>query len=151
MEPLFKSLDEVPAVDTIINCDSELDVWKNICESKKAVNQVNHQLLPVPMGLLSSIFADDNNGPINNGTLYTLCVLVLDIIRETEDLKSSKYIKALISFLVFPTHLKEKRFNPINYSGFILKPASDTGKHYKETIDLMRLEIEWANVDEGRA
>ena len=94
------------------------------------------------MGLLSSIFADDNNGPINNGTLYTLCVLVLDIIRETEDLKSSKYIKALISFLVFPTHLKEKQFNPIKYSGFILKPASETGIHYKESIQIMKEEIE---------
>ena len=77
------------------------------------------------MGLLSSIFADDNDGPINKETLYTLCVLVLDIVRETEDLKSSKYIKALISFLVFPTHVKEKQYNPIKYSGFILKPASD--------------------------
>ena len=95
------------------------------------------------MGLLSRIFADDSDGPINKGTLYTLCILVLDIIRETEDLKSSKYLKALISFQVFPTHLKEKQFNPIKYcSGFILKSASKTGKRYKESIQLMKLEIE---------
>ena len=94
------------------------------------------------MGLLSSIFADDNDGSINKETLYTLCVLVLDIVRETEDLKSSKYIKALISFLVFPTHLKEKQYNPIKYSGFILKPASETGKRYKDSIQLMKQDIE---------
>ena len=71
------------------------------------------------MGLLSRIFANDNKGPINKETLYILCVLVLDIVRETEDLKSSKYMKALICFLVLPTHLKEKQF--------ISKQASKTG------------------------
>ena len=68
-------------------------------------------------------------------TLYTLCVLVLDIVRETEDLKSSKYIKALISFLVFPTHVKEKQYNPIKYSG------SETGNGYKDSIQLMKQDI----------
>ena len=135
-------MNEVPAVETLINCNNEQEVWSQICAHKQAVNQVNHQLLPVPMGLLSSIFADDNDGPINKETLYTLCVLVLDIVRETEDLKSSKYIKALISFLVFPTHLKEKQYNPIKYSGFILKPASETGKRYKDSIQLMIQDIE---------
>ena len=171
---LFKKLDKVPAVDTLINCESEQDVWSHICADEAAEDPVNHQLLPIPMGLLSSIFADDNKGPINKESLYTLCVLVLDIVRETEDLKSGKNIKALICVLVLPTHLtKEKQFNPINYSGIILKQASSTGKHYKDTIDLMKLEIkqtirvisssstskptketdsiEWANVDEGRA
>ena len=155
-----------------MDCNNEQEVWSHICATKQTVKPVNHQLLPIPMGLLSSIFADDNKGPINKESLYTLCVLVLDIVRETEDLKSGKNIKALICVLVLPTHLKEKQFNPINYSGIILKQASSTGKHYKDTIDLMKLEIkqtirvisssstskptketdsiEWANVDEGR-
>ena len=135
-------MNEVPAVETLIDCNNEQEVWNQISVHKQAVNPVNHQLLPIPMGLLSSIFADENDGPINKETLYTLCVLVLDIVRETEDLKSSKYIKALISFLVFPTHLKEKQYNPINYSGFILKPVSDTGKRYKDSIQLMKDDIE---------
>ena len=33
---------------------------------------------PNPMGLLSSIFANDNKGPIDKETLCTLCVLILD-------------------------------------------------------------------------
>ena len=134
---LFKKLDRVPAIDSpLINCESEQDVWSRICADKAIEDPVNHQLLPIPMGLLSStIFADDNKGPVNKETLYTLCVLVLDIVRETEDLKSSKNIKALICFLVLPTHMKEKQFTPINYSGFLLKQATSTGKYYKETIN----------------
>ena len=84
-------IDRVPAVDTLINCESEQDVWSRICADEAKEDAVNHQLLP--MGLLSSIFADGNKGPIDKEILYTLCVLVLDIVRETEDLKSSNISK----------------------------------------------------------
>ena len=84
---------------------------------------------PNPMGLLSSIFANDNKGPIDKETLCTLCVLILDIVREIEDLKSSKYIKALICFLVLHTRMKEKhQFSSINYSRLLLKKITGTGK-----------------------
>ena len=39
---LFKSLDKVPKIDALINCESEKDVW----DDKK--DAVNHQLLPIP-------------------------------------------------------------------------------------------------------
>ena len=130
---LFKKLDKVPAVDTLINCESEQGVWNHICAEETVDDPVNHQLLPIPM----------DKGPINKETLFsTLRVLVLNIVREIKDLKLSKYIKALICFLVLPTHLKEKHFTAIKYSGFLLKPASSTRKYYKDSIQLMKLDIE---------
>ena len=56
-------------------------------------------------------------------------VCSLDIVREIEDLKSSKYIKALICFLVLHTRMKEKhQFSSINYSRLLLKKITGTGK-----------------------
>ena len=58
---LFKKLDRVPAINTLINCESEQDVWSHIYADEAAEDPVNHQFLPILMGLLSSIFADDNS------------------------------------------------------------------------------------------
>ena len=108
---LFKrSLGKVPhLIDSLIDCESEDDIWNRVCADKEKEDTVNHQLLLIPIGLLSSIFTDDSKGPIDMNMLFTLCIIILNIIRETDDLKSSAYIsRALISFLILP-HTSRKR------------------------------------------
>ena len=75
--------------------------------------------------------------------LFTLCVIILNIMQETDDLKSSAYIRELISFLILPTHLKEKNYSPIAYSRYFLKKVTGNKTHYKATINtIMTMDLE---------
>ena len=98
---------------------------------------MNHQLIPIPVGILSNIFTVNSKGDFNKDTLYSLCVFLLALIKDIDNIKTSVYIKALITFLVFPTHLGEKGYKPTQYSGYQFKTITDADTHHRGTIEVI--------------
>ena len=133
-------MSNIPDVNSLIQSSDENEVWSNICEEKpNDEGMISHQVFPIPIGILHEILStQDNSGDINCDTLYTLCILILELVREKEDFKSSAYIKALIYFLVIPIHLKEKKYESIKHSGFMLKKITGTEVHFKTTITAIK-------------
>ena len=131
---------KIPDVNSLIQSSDENEVWSNICEEKpNDEGMISHQVFPIPIGILHEILStQDNSGDINCDTLYTLCILILELVREKEDFKSSAYIKALIYFLVIPIHLKEKKYESIKHSGFMLKKVTGTEVHFKTSITAIK-------------
>ena len=118
-------------------------MWTNItAEIPFTETTVNHQLIPIPVGILSNIFNEDSKGDFNKDTLYSLCVFLLALIKDIDDIKTSAYIKALITFLVFPTHLEEKGYKATQYSGYLFKTVTDSDTHHRSTIEVMSSFIE---------
>ena len=98
---------------------------------------MNHQLIPIPVGILSNIFTVNSKGDFNKDSLYSLCVFLLALIKDIDDIKTSAYIKALITFLVFPTHLGEKGYKPTQYSGYQFKTITDADTHHRSIIEVI--------------
>ena len=140
MDKLFKKLSNIPDVNSFIQSSDENEVWSNICEEKpNDEGMISHQVFPIPIGILHEIIStQDNSGDINCDTLYTLCILILELIREKEEFKSSAYIRALIYFLTIPTHLKEKKYESIKHSGFMLKKITGMEVHFSRTITAIK-------------
>ena len=121
-----------------MNSNSEDDLWTNISEEIQFTEDtVNHQLIPIPVGILSNIFTADSKGDFDKDTLYSLCVFLLALIKDIDDIKTSAYMKALFTFLVFPIHLSEKGYKPTQYSGYQFKIITDTDTHHRSTIEIM--------------
>jgi len=133
-------LTKIPDVNSLIQSSDENEVWSNICEEKpNDEGMISHQVFPIPIGILHEILStQDNSGDINCDTLYTLCILILELVREKEDFKSSAYIKEVIYFLVIPIHLKEKKYESIKHSGFMLKKVTGTEVHFKTSITAIK-------------
>ena len=144
MDKLFKKLSNIPDVNSLIQSSDEHEVWSYICtEEPNDKGIISHQVFPIPIGILHEILStQDNSRDINCKTLYTLYIIILELIQEKEEFKSSAYIKALIYFLAIPIHLKEKKYESIKHLGFMLKKITGTEVHFSRTIAAIKKSVD---------
>jgi hypothetical protein len=141
-QKFFKKSKKVLNLDDCIKCSTEEELWNCIHQEETIeTGRIFHQILPVPIGILTSIFNDKIKGPISATDLYSLCITILELIKEQEELKTSAYIRALINFLATPIHIQEKNHKQSNYIGYSTKPITGQEKTYGKPIKAFTEEV----------
>ena len=141
-QKFFKKSTKVLNLADCMKCSNEEQLW-NVIRQEETVEEgrIIYQVLPVPIGIINTIFTDKNKGPISATDLYSLCITILEVIKDQEELKQSAYINALVSFLATPVHLEEKNHQHSGYIGYPTKPLTGQEKTYGKPIKSFIAEI----------